>query len=117
MTAAATSDLVNQGRQSINNFQANLPANEYVKVNRPTSSIFDVAVLEILFKRPSGPIMMSIEDFIHVPMDSLSFLSQTIEQDEPTIVVKEDRHPLDWNRLRDSNDDYDEILITPFGRM
>jgi len=31
---------------------------------------------------------------------------------EPTIVVEEeDRHQLDWNRLRDSRDDYDEILF------
>ena len=61
--------------------------------------------------------MMSIEDFIHVPMDSLSFLSQNIEQREPTIFVEEDRHPLDWDRLQDANDDYDSILITPFGRV
>ena len=60
--------------------------------------------------------MMSIEDFIHVPMDSLSFLSQTIEQDESGIVVEKDRLSLDWDRLRDANDDYDEILITPNGK-
>ena len=62
--------------------------------------------------------MMSIEDFINVPMNSLSFLSQNIEQRDTTIVVEEeDSHPLDWDRLRDANDDYDSILITPFGRI
>jgi hypothetical protein len=43
-------------------------------------------------------------------MDSLSFLNQNIEANE-TIVVEEDSHPLDWDRLRDVNDDYDEILF------
>jgi hypothetical protein len=56
--------------------------------------------------------MMSIEDFITVPMDSLSFLSQNIEANQ-TIVVEEDSHPLDWDRLRDANDDYDSILFYP----
>jgi hypothetical protein len=41
-----------------------------------------------------------------------------IQDQEPTIVMtEEDRHPLDWDRLRDYNDDYDEILITPNGRL
>ncbi len=57
--------------------------------------------------------MTSIEDFINVPMNSLSFLSQNIEQREPTIVVEEDNHPLDWDRLRDANDSYAEILFDP----
>ncbi len=56
--------------------------------------------------------MMSIADFITVPIDSLSFLSQNIEADQ-TIVVEEDSHPLDWDRLRDANDDYDSILFYP----
>ena len=55
---------------------------------------------------------MSIEDFITVPMDTLSFLSQNIEANQ-TIVVEEDSHPLDWDRLRDANDDYDSILFYP----
>ncbi len=55
---------------------------------------------------------MSIEDFITVPMDSLFFLSEDVEANE-TIVVEEDSHPLDWDRLRDANDDYDEILFYP----
>ena len=43
-------------------------------------------------------------------MDSLSFLDQNIEANE-TIVVEEDTHPLDWDRMRDANDDYDSILF------
>ena len=45
-------------------------------------------------------------------MDSLSFLNQNIEANE-TIVVEEDSHPIDWDRLRDANDDYDSILFYP----
>ncbi len=56
--------------------------------------------------------MMSIADFITVPMDSLSFLSQNVEARE-TIAVEEESHPLDWDRLRDANDDYDSILFYP----
>ncbi len=55
---------------------------------------------------------MSVADFITVPMDSLSFLSQNIEANQ-TIVVEEDSRPLDWDRLRDANDDYDSILFYP----
>jgi hypothetical protein len=55
--------------------------------------------------------MTSIEDFIHVPMKSLSFLSQNIEQDESDIVVEKDRRSLDWDRLQDANDSYAEILF------
>ncbi len=54
--------------------------------------------------------MMSVADFITVNMDSLSFLSEDIEANE-TIVSEKDSHPLDWSRLRDANDDYDEILF------
>jgi hypothetical protein len=56
--------------------------------------------------------MMSIEDFINVPMDRFSFLSRDIEANE-TIVVEENSHPLDWDRLRDANDNYDSILFYP----
>ena len=55
---------------------------------------------------------MSVADFITVNMDSLSFLSEDIEANE-TIVSEKDSHPLDWDRLRDANDDYDEILFYP----
>jgi hypothetical protein len=37
-------------------------------------------------------------------MNSLSFFIKKIEANEK-IVVKEDTHPLDWDRLRDANDD------------
>jgi hypothetical protein len=30
-----------------------------------------------------------------------------------TIFVEEDSQPLDWDRLRDANDDYDSILFYP----
>jgi hypothetical protein len=66
----------------------------------------------MLFTRPAEPIMMSIDDFINVPMSTLSFLSQKIEANE-TILVEEDSHPLNWDRLRDANDDYDSILFYP----
>jgi hypothetical protein len=56
--------------------------------------------------------MMSVADFITVPMNTLSFLSQNIEANQ-TIVVEEDSHLLDWDRLRDANDDYDSILFYP----
>ena len=72
--------------------------------------MYDAAVLEILFKRVAGPPIMSVADFITFPMDSLSFLSQNIEARE-TIVVEKDSHSLDWDRLRDANDDYDSILF------
>ncbi len=66
----------------------------------------------MLFKTQAGPPMMSVADFITVPMETLSFLSQNIEANQ-TIVVEEDIHPLDWDRLRDANDDYDSILFYP----
>ena len=56
--------------------------------------------------------MTAIEDFITIRMDSLSFLSQNIEVNQ-TIIVLEDSHQLDWDRLRDANDDYDTILFYP----
>jgi hypothetical protein len=55
---------------------------------------------------------MSIAVFITVNMGSLSFLSQNIDANQ-TIVVEEDSHPLDWDRLRDANDDYNSILFYP----
>ncbi len=55
---------------------------------------------------------MSVADFITVPMNTLSFLSQNIEASQ-TIVVEEDSHLLDLDRLRDANDDYDSILFYP----
>ncbi len=55
--------------------------------------------------------MMSVADFITVNMTTLSFLEEDIEQREPTIVVEEDSHQLDWDRLRDANDSYSSILF------
>jgi hypothetical protein len=49
-------------------------------------------------------------------MNSLSFMNEEIQEErEPTIVEPfRDRHPsLDWERLKDCNDDYDEILFYP----
>ncbi len=55
---------------------------------------------------------MSIADFITVNMGSFYFLSEDFEANQ-TIVVEEVRHLLDWDRLRDANDDYDSILFYP----
>jgi hypothetical protein len=79
---------------------------------RPTSSIYDVAVIEILFKRPAGPMIRSIEDFIKVSMDDLDFLSQDSQEErEPTVIEYVEDRPLDWDRLRDCNDSYASILV------
>jgi hypothetical protein len=51
-------------------------------------------VLEMLFKKPAGPTIMLVADFITVRMDTLSFLSQIVEASQ-TIFVEEDSHPLD----------------------
>ena len=76
----------------------------------------DEAILEILFSRPVGPLKSSLEDFINVRMSNLDM--HEIQDREPTIVeYVEDRPSLDWNRLKDCNDDYDEILVTPYGRL
>ncbi len=48
--------------------------------------------------------MMSVANFMTVPMDKLSFLSKDIQENQ-TIFVKEDSHTLDWDRLWDDNDD------------
>ncbi len=77
----------------------------------------DEAILEILFRKPAGPPIRIEEDFIEVSMDNLDFMSEDIGYHEPSIVVEEDMHPLDWDRLRDANDDYDSILIKPYGRL
>ena len=55
---------------------------------------------------------MSIADFITVNVGSFSFLSEDVEANQ-TIFVEEVSHPLDWDRLRDANDDYDSILFYP----
>jgi hypothetical protein len=45
-------------------------------------------------------------------MTNLDFLSKKIEAND-TVVVEEDSDLLDWDRLRDANDDYDSILVDP----
>ena len=79
----------------------------------PTLSTYDVAVLEVLFTSPAGPIMAtSIADFIHVRVYSLSLLSENILA-KKTVVVEEDRRPLDLDRLRDAHDSNSNILFDP----
>ena len=86
------------------------------KVPRKTFVKFEEAILEILFTRPVGPLKRSIEDFITVRMTNLDM--PEIQDHDPTIVeYAGDRPSLDWNRLRDCNDDYDSILITPNGKF
>jgi hypothetical protein len=46
-------------------------------------------------------------------MDSLSFLSEDIKANETVVSEEQDRHRLDWDRLRDANDSYEEILFDP----
>ncbi len=58
----------------------------------------------MLSKKPAGSPIMSVADFITVRMNTLSFLSQIVEVSQ-TIFVEEYSHPLDWDRLRDANDD------------
>jgi hypothetical protein len=45
------------------------------KVDDSKISLHDEAILDILFIRPPGPMITTIEDFIDVRMTSLSFLS------------------------------------------
>jgi len=77
--------------------------------------LWDEAILEILFRRPTGPHIRIEEDFIEVKMENLDFMSESIEEEREQSFVERipDRPSLDWKRLRDSNDDYDEILIDP----
>ncbi len=79
---------------------------------RITLAKFDEALLEVIFKRPSGPLLNSTEDFIEVRMTRLTM--PEAQEHDPTIVQHvSDRPSLDWDRLRDCNDDYDCILFDP----
>jgi hypothetical protein len=50
-------------------------------------------------------------------MDNLDFMREEIGEHEPSFVEHvPDRPELDWKRLKDFNDDYDEILVTPNGK-
>ena len=44
-------------------------------------------------------------------MRSLSFMNQEVEANETIVVESVITDDLDMNRLRDVNDDYDEILF------
>lgn len=44
-------------------------------------------------------------------MESMSFIYEDVEANQTIISEEEVRNPLDWNRLKNSNDDYDEILF------
>jgi hypothetical protein len=71
-----------------------------------------MAVLGMLLKTPFGPPLSPVEDFVHVAMDDLGFLSEEIEARE-TVVTARDSRALDWDRLRDANDSYSSILVDP----
>ena len=62
-------------------------------------------MLEVIFRRPTGPPIAEVTDIVPVRMDSLDFLSQEIEANE-TVIIEEERHSLNYERLRDSNDSY-----------
>jgi len=67
-----------------------------------------------LFTRPAGPPISIEEDIIRVSMHSLSM--PDIQDHEPS-PKSESLHGgrilLDWDRLKDADDDYDEILFDP----
>ncbi len=50
-------------------------------------------------------------------MDSLDFLNDETKELGTIVESVDEMHPLDWDRLRDANDDYDSILITPNGKL
>jgi hypothetical protein len=74
---------------------------------------YEEAILKILETRPVGPPISIEEDFLEVRMNSLDM--PDIQDHEPTPKGDSfgDRPPLDWNRLYDADDDYDEILFDP----
>jgi len=57
--------------------------------------------------------MKSVASFINFDNESQSFIQQDTEANDTLIAEQVNRHTLDWNRLRDGNDDYDEILFYP----
>ncbi len=46
-------------------------------------------------------------------MDYLDFLDEEIKSRGTIVEPAGERQSLDWNRLRDANDDYDSILVDP----
>ena len=107
-------DLVNQNRLSTQkNVYDYTLIKEEEKNRLNASQIFDVAVLEVIFERPAGPPMVSVKEFISERMDSVSFLEEDIilSSGEKSVSVEKDNNQLNWNRLLDTYDDYDEILF------
>jgi len=68
-----------------------------------------------VFKIPAGPQNDPEYDFIKVPLDNLDFMNESVLSSDSTIVSSEivEANSLDINRLKDANDDYDEILVDP----
>ncbi len=80
----------------------------YLKESSRSMRGINEAILEILFTKPTGPMMRS-EDFITVRMDRMT-MSQDIQEHEPSEVeCTPDRRSLDRNRLFDPNDSYSSI--------
>ena len=69
------------------------------------------AILEILFLRPSAPLLRSIENLIDVRMTRLTMTE--VQSRDPTFVESVEKMPLDWDRLRDCDDSYASILVDP----
>ncbi len=66
-----------------------------------------------MFSRPlSRPPIRPEEDFIDVRMTNLDFMDDEIKERGTEIVPVEER-PIDWKRMYDADDDYDEILFDP----
>lgn len=83
-------------------------------------SISHEAMLELLFTRPAGPPLRIEEDFLTVRMDRLTRSGAILDieaSSESLNDVPNRQQSLDWDRLRDANDDYDEILVTPNGKL
>ncbi len=74
-------------------------------------SITEGSILCILF-RPAGPPIRSVENVHDDKMNRLT-MSEAQSRDGTVIESVDDRPSLDWNRLRDANDDYDSILFYP----
>lgn len=64
----------NQPRQSLNNLQTEIVVVE----NGRTEEAYEVAVMQVLFKSPTGSFANTLEDFVNESLRSLSFLEQEI---------------------------------------
>jgi len=78
-----------------------------------TFSEYEEAVLEVLFKRPTGPPISEEEDIIRVDLTQLDIPDTDTHVATPPLGSYGNRVKLDWNRLKDFKDDYDEILLDP----